>query len=84
VHFTAADVVISGSFLMTGSMLAGTASHTLDSLVTHLSVTSEAPDDEVASAIDQAERMCFVLNAITGQHTVQRGYTVNGSPRSAV
>jgi hypothetical protein len=76
--------VITGSFVMTGSMLAGTAKHSLDSLSTHLTVTSEAPNDAVVSAIDQAERMCFVLNAITGQHSVQRAYTVNGSSRSGL
>jgi hypothetical protein len=73
--------VVTGSFLMTGSMLAGTANHSLDSLATHLIVTSDAPDDVIISAIDQAERMCFVMNAVTAQHSVQRGYTVNGLAR---
>ncbi len=67
---------------MSGSIRAGTAEHRLEGIRADVTVEAEAPDDEVAALIDQAERMCFVLDALQRPHTVDRTITVNGSTRS--
>jgi hypothetical protein len=63
---------------MSGSILGGTAEHRLISIETDLAVTADAPVDEVAEIVDQAERMCFVLDAINRPHEVNRQVSVNG------
>jgi hypothetical protein len=64
---------------MSGSILAGTAEHCLDGMVTDLSITAPGADPGVIrSAVDQAERMCFVLDALQRPHPVERRTTVNG------
>ncbi len=66
---------------MSGSMLVGTAAHRLDGIGTDLSVTAPgAAADELAAMVEQAERMCFVLDAIERSHTVDRRTTINGEP----
>ncbi|MEM9563940.1 MAG: hypothetical protein AAGA93_15065 [Actinomycetota bacterium] len=63
-------------------MLAGTAEHRLDGLETDLSITAPDVDpDDLASIIDRAERMCFVLDAIERSHAVDRRTTINGERR---
>lgn len=66
------------TFVMTGSILAGTAEHRLGGIETSLNVI--APDDgaDIAGIIDQAERMCFVLDALERSNTVNRRSSVNG------
>ena len=71
---------VSASFLMNGSILAGTAEHRLDRIETHLAVESRAPGEEVAQMVALAERMCFVLDAFQRPHTVARGVSLNGEP----
>ena len=67
---------------MSGSMLAGTAEHRLDGIGTDLSVTAPGVDaDDLAAMVDQAERMCFVLDAIERANPVDRRTTINGQPR---
>lgn len=63
---------------MSGSILAGTARHRLDSMATSLEVEADADNQSVAALIDQAERMCFVLDAIESTHEVRRSATANG------
>lgn len=73
-------MVVTPSFVMSGSMLAGTAEHRLDSIATSLDITSEADAETIASIVDQAERMCFVLDAIERSHSVERIAAHNGQP----
>ena len=63
---------------MTGSIKAGTAEHRLDSIETALAVTADAEPEAVAAAVEQAERMCFVLDAVRRPHTVRATTTLNG------
>ena len=61
-------------------MLAGTAEHRLEAIDTALAITAGpdvAPAD-VASMVQQAERMCFVLDAIQRPHAVTRTTSLNG------
>lgn len=73
-------MVVTPSFVMSGSMLAGTAEHRVESIRTALDVTSDADSETIAAIIDQAERMCFVLDAIERQHGVDRTSAHNGEP----
>lgn len=82
-EITKATMVVTPSFVMSGSMLAGTAEHRLDSIRTALDVASEADGETIASIVDQAERMCFVLDAIERSHGVERTATHNGQPLSS-
>lgn len=63
---------------MSGSIKAGTAEHRLDSIETVLALTADAEADVVARVVDQAERMCFVLDALRRPHTVRSSTTLNG------
>ncbi len=80
VEIHGATMIVTPSFVMSGSMLAGTAAHRLESMHTSIDVTSEADPDTIAAIVDQAERMCFVLDAIERSHTVERTATHNGRP----
>lgn len=71
------------SFVMAGSILADTAAHRLDGIETTLAITAEADEEEVAAAVDQAERMCFVLDAVQRGHAVSRTTSLNGQPLTA-
>ncbi|MEL7158532.1 MAG: hypothetical protein AAFN30_18315 [Actinomycetota bacterium] len=75
---TSARLTVTPSFVMSGSIVAGTARHRLDSMTTELEVEADADTDTVAAMVDQAERMCFVLDAIESTHDVTRSATVNG------
>ena len=65
---------------MSGSILAGTAEHRLVSIETHLAIESDQEPDVIAAAVDQAERMCFVLDAIRQPHEVAHRTSLNGTP----
>lgn len=80
VDITSASMVVTPSFVMSGSMIAGTAEHRLQSMETALDITSDADRDTIASIVDQAERMCFVLDALQRSHTVTDTTTLNGQP----
>jgi hypothetical protein len=80
-HITvdAAELTVTGTFDMHGSILAGTAEHTLHGIRTELRVESPARRDQVAAMVEQAERMCFVLDAIQRPHEVERMAFHNGT-----
>lgn len=73
-------MTITPTFEMSGSILAGTAEHRLCGLETELAITAEADAEELAAIVDQAERMCFVLDAINRSHPVSARVSVNGEP----
>jgi len=74
-----AEVTVTPSFVMAGSILAGTAAHRLDRVETELAITAPGVDrQEMAATVDQAERMCFVLDALQRPHTVTRTASLNG------
>ncbi len=61
-------------------MLAGTAEHRLEAIDTALAITAGpdiAPAD-VGAMVEQAERMCFVLDAIQRPNAVTRTTSLNG------
>lgn len=66
------------TFETSGSMLAGTAAHRLVSIETTLIVQSGADRVTVQGIVEQAERMCFVLEAIEQPHSVERVTILNG------
>ena len=65
---------------MSGSILAGTAEHRLVSIETNLVIESDQEPDVIAAAVEQAERMCFVLDAIRQPHEVTHHTSLNGTP----
>ncbi len=71
-------MVVTPSFIMSGSMKAGTAEHRLESIRTAIDVVSDADPETIAAIVDQAERMCFVLDAIERSHSVERTASHNG------
>lgn len=76
-------MTVTPRFVMSGSILGGTAEHRLASLDTALDVTSDADPEIVAAVVDQAERMCFVLDALERPHSVSRTASLNGEPLPA-
>ena len=68
---------------MSGSMLAGTAEHHFTSMETDLHIEADADDGAVRDLVNQAEKMCFVLDAIQRPHEVTRRTTLNGSALEA-
>ena len=73
-------MLVTPSFVMSGSILAGTAEHRLESMETSLEISSEADAETIAAMVDQAERMCFVLDALQRSHPVSRTASLNGRP----
>lgn len=71
-------MTVTPSFEMSGSILGGTAEHRLTAIETDLAITADAEVDEVAEIVDQAERMCFVLDALNRPHAVTGQVSVNG------
>lgn len=71
-------MTVTPSFVMSGSILAGTADHRLESIETELDITADADPEKFAAVVDQAERMCFVLDALQRTHSVARTATLNG------
>lgn len=65
---------------MSGSILAGTAEHRLVSLDTHLEIEAGHDVEVIRAVVDQAEKMCFVLDSIERPHAVSRRSSLNGSP----
>ncbi len=65
---------------MSGSILAGTAEHRLDAIETSLEITADAEPEKIAAIVDQAERMCFVLDALQRSHSVSQTASLNGQP----
>jgi hypothetical protein len=77
-----ARLTVSAAFTMRGSIIAGTAEHRLASLETALALDSTADAAAVRALVAQAERMCFVLDAIGRPHAVARRVTLNGDSLS--
>lgn len=73
-------MTITPSFEMSGSILAGSAEHRLVGIETDLAITGDAEPEVLADIVDQAERMCFVLDAINRAHEVTSRVSVNGQP----
>ncbi len=65
---------------MSGSMLAGTAEHRFQSMETDLDIEADVDAEAVDALVTQAEKMCFVLDAIERPHEVTRRTSLNGSP----
>jgi len=65
--------------MMSGSILAGTAEHRLVSLETMLAIEADHDAEVIRSLVNQAERMCFVLDSVRQPHEVTRTTTLNGS-----
>ena len=63
---------------MSGSILAGTAAHRLVDIATKLDITTDHDEADVKAMVDQAERMCFVMNAIVEPHQLTTTTTCNG------
>jgi len=73
-------MTVTPRFVMSGSILGGTAEHRLEGIDTSLDVTSDAEPEVIAAVVDQAERMCFVLDALERPHSVSRTASLNGQP----
>lgn len=71
-------MTVTPSFEATGSILADTAQHRLADIEAVLAITSSAPKEEIAAMVATAERMCFVMDALTRPHTVRRTTLLNG------
>ena len=71
-------MTVTPSFEMSGSMLAGTAEHRLVGIDTHLDIITEQDSATVRAMVDQAERMCFVMDAVTRPHEISSITTRNG------
>lgn len=65
---------------MSGSILAGTAEHKLLAIETHLELEADQDAETIRAVVDQAERMCFVLDSIEERHEVRRRSSLNGAP----
>lgn len=63
---------------MSGSMLAGTAEHRLVAVATKLEIITDHDPVDVQSLVEQAERMCFVVNAIVQPHQITTTTVCNG------
>jgi organic hydroperoxide reductase OsmC/OhrA len=71
-------LTVTAEYEQQGSILAGTARHGLGGIETRLEIESIAPRSAVAALVDQAERMCFVMDAVQRPHSVQRSVHLNG------
>ncbi len=74
-------MTVTPSFTMSGSILAGMAEHRLEAIETDLAITAPGADRaDVQAMVAQAERMCFVLDALHRSHSVERRSALNGQP----
>jgi organic hydroperoxide reductase OsmC/OhrA len=78
VPLDAARMTVSAGFTMQGSIVAGTATHRLAELATTLEIQSTAEQDEITPLVEQAERMCFVMDAVQRPHEIRRRVMLNG------
>lgn len=75
-----ARITVTARYSRQGSVLAGTASTTCDSIKTELSLDSDEPPARVAQLIKMAEASCFTLAALRNRAPVDLDATVNGQP----
>lgn len=73
-----ASVTVTPTFQMHGSILRGDAEHRLGDLQTRVDIVSDASEDAIAALLDEADRLCFVTDAIVNAHPVRREVTLNG------
>jgi len=78
VEFDRVAMVATPRFEQTGAMGAGDALSTLVDVDTKLELESSADDAQVAEVVRQAERMCFLMDAIRSPRTVNATVSLNG------
>jgi organic hydroperoxide reductase OsmC/OhrA len=71
-------VHVSGHFHEQGSVLRGDAEGFCDGFEVKITLDSEAAQDEIATLIRLARRMCFTEKALTGSTPVTVTQMVNG------
>lgn len=82
IELDAVAMTVTATYDMNGSILAGTAEHRLHEIETRLTIESGAGREVVAEIVRLAERMCFVMDAITRPHEVARTVVLNGEALS--
>lgn len=75
-----AVLTVTAEYDMLGSILFGTAEHPVRGVETRLELQSPVPAEAVATLVTQAERMCFVLDALRRPHAVTRRLLHTGDP----
>ena len=78
VEFDRVAMRVTPRFEQTGSIGAGNASSRLVDVDTRLELESSADAKIVAAIVDQAERMCFLMDAIRSPRNVKASATLNG------
>jgi hypothetical protein len=73
-------ITITARYSRAGSVIAGNASTTCDSIKTELSLDSDEPPERVAQLIKMAEATCFTLTALRNPSPVALEAMVNGEP----
>lgn len=76
-------IKVTARYHRAGSILAGDARTTCDSIKTELSLDSDEPPERVAQLIKMAEATCFTLAALRHPAPVALEATVNGRPFDA-
>ena len=79
VEFDRVAMVVTPRFEQTGSIGAGNASSRFVDVDTKLELESSADEAVVAAIVDQAERMCFMMDVIRNPQTVNASTTLNGA-----
>ena len=78
VEFERVAMRVTPRFEQTGSIGAGNASSRLIDVDTQLELASSADAAVVAAVVAQAERMCFLMDAIRSPRSVNATATLNG------
>ena len=78
--FDHVSLVVTPRFEQTGSIGAGDAASRLVDVQTKLELEANADEAAVAAVVDQAERMCFLMDAIRNPRSVNATATLNGAP----
>lgn len=73
-------ITVTARYSRAGSVLAGNASTTCDSIKTELALDSDEPPERVAQLIKMAEATCFTIAALRNSAPVALETTVNGRP----
>jgi organic hydroperoxide reductase OsmC/OhrA len=73
-------ITVTARYSRAGSVLAGDATTTCDSIHTALSLDSEEPPERIAQLITMAEATCFTMAALRNPAPVALEATVNGQP----
>lgn len=73
-------ITVTARFHRDGSILAGDAHTTCDSIKTELALDSDEPPERVAQLIKMAEATCFTIAALRHPAPVALEATVNGRP----